>query len=242
MKKIAFITDIHLDDQFPKDVGVDSEKNWKQLLNDIRSKNIEEIIYGGDIGQASAHPYFFESLKTFRLNIVLGNHDHFQEVIPYFKPSASFDKSELYYSSEQEFFKFIFLDSSLNEISETQLAWLKNELITEKKILLFLHHPILQVNTAVDSMYPLKNRNEVKEILNQSNRGITVLCGHYHMLDECKEKNIHQFVTCASSCQIEKEAETLKMNNDFFGYRILLIHKDEVKVEVVIKNKVEEKL
>lgn len=235
MKRIAFVTDIHLDDQFPKDVGVNSEKNWTWILNDIRSKGIEEIIYGGDIGQATAHPYFFESLKTFKLDIVLGNHDHFSEVIHHFKPNQLFDKPELYYSSELELFKFIFMDSSSGEISEAQLTWLKNELITEKKILLFLHHPVLPVNTVADTMYPLQNRKTVKEILFQSKKQISIFCGHYHMVDESKEENLQQFITCASSCQIVKDAETLEMNNEFFGYRILSIYKNEIETTLIIK-------
>lgn len=233
MEKIAFITDIHLDDQFPKDVGVDAKNNWKKILNDIHSRNINAIIYGGDIGQASAHPYFFDSLKEFKLSIILGNHDHFQEVESYFKPNLTFDKDELYYSSEADGFKFIFLDSSSHEISSLQLEWLKDQLVTEKRVLLFVHHPVLPVKTVVDTMYPLKNREDVKKILLQSNKKITVVCGHYHMVDDCQEENIHQLLTCAASCQIDKNAQTLELHNDFFGYRLLLLSDSKLETELI---------
>jgi hypothetical protein len=50
-KKIAYITDIHLDEQLPIDQGVDTRKNWEIILNDVSKKGIKEIIFGGDIGE-----------------------------------------------------------------------------------------------------------------------------------------------------------------------------------------------
>ena len=60
-QKIAYITDIHLDEKFPLDTGVDTRENWKIILNDISSRGINEIIFGGDIGEKTANKWFFES-------------------------------------------------------------------------------------------------------------------------------------------------------------------------------------
>ena len=49
-KKIAYITDLHLDEDFPKEMGVDSRSNWKVILKDVSNRNIDEIVFGGDIG------------------------------------------------------------------------------------------------------------------------------------------------------------------------------------------------
>ncbi len=35
IKTIAYTSDIHLDEQYPIDLGVNSRKNWKIILNDI---------------------------------------------------------------------------------------------------------------------------------------------------------------------------------------------------------------
>lgn len=234
MLNIAVITDIHLDEAFPKEAGVDSHKNWSRILKDIQSKNIQEIIFGGDIGEHTSNNYFFESLKAFNLKIILGNHDKFAEAIKYYKPNAAFNHSELYYFTETAFHKFIFLDSSTNKISTTQLVWLKNELNTTKKIIVFIHHPVLAVNTIVDRMYPLENREQVKELLFNSQKEIMIFCGHYHMEDERTERNISQFITPASSYQIEKDAETLKTHNHFFGYRIITLHEERIESKLVL--------
>lgn len=122
----------------------------------------------------------------------------------------------MYYSTETAFHKFIFLDSSANEISTSQLVWLKNELNTTKKIIVFVHHAVLAVNSIVDRLYPLKNREQVKDILINSQKKIRIFCGHYHMEDERTEKRITQFITPASSYQIVKNAETLETRNHFF--------------------------
>src|SRR5690349_17513832 len=153
MRTIAYITDIHLNEQYPKELGVDAEKNWQLILEDVKSRNVNEIIFGGDIGEASAHNWFFRSLEEFKWRITLGNHDVFREVLKSAPAHSSVDNPELYYSDETTFLKYIFLDSSSSEISPLQLMWLEEQLKTGKKIILFLHHPILAVETAVDKLY-----------------------------------------------------------------------------------------
>ena len=74
-ERIAYITDIHLDEKFPIDLSVDSRSNLKTIINDIKVRGINKIIFGGDIGEASSNQWFFKSLSNFDLNIVLGNHD-----------------------------------------------------------------------------------------------------------------------------------------------------------------------
>jgi Icc protein len=133
MKRMAFITDIHLDEESVEEIGVDAHKNWNWILEDVRARNINEIIFGGDIGALKSNEYFFKSLALFKLRCILGNHDRFEEVIHHFKPHPAFDRVELYYAEETAFIKFIFLDSSSAEISSTQLNWLKQELLTLKK-------------------------------------------------------------------------------------------------------------
>ena len=54
-KKIAYITDIHLDEQLPIDQGVDTRKNWEIILNDVSKKGIKEIIFGGDLGEKTVN-------------------------------------------------------------------------------------------------------------------------------------------------------------------------------------------
>ncbi|MBK7884551.1 MAG: hypothetical protein IPJ81_12770 [Chitinophagaceae bacterium] len=44
-KTIAYITDIHLDEKFPMDNGVDARGNWNIILADINKRQIDEVVF-----------------------------------------------------------------------------------------------------------------------------------------------------------------------------------------------------
>ncbi|WP_405205657.1 metallophosphoesterase family protein [Aquimarina sp. LLG6339-5] len=232
--KIAYITDAHIDEEYPKDLGVNTRHNWKTILEDIDSKDIDEVIYGGDIGEKSSNSWFFESLEKYKVSISLGNHDNFSEVIKHYKNDASKDTESLFYCDENDFFKFIYLDSSKEFINDKQLMWLQTELITIKKILLFIHHPILEIPAIIDQKFYLKGREKIQTLLEQASSDITIFCGHYHMEHHCTYKNITQFITPAGSYQVEKNPEEIKVHNNNFGYRIIELTKDKMDTEVVL--------
>lgn len=226
MKYIAFITDIHLNEQFPADIGIDAQKNWERIIEELAGKGIQNIVFGGDIGDPLAHPWFFESLRPFAVNIVLGNHDRYQHVSKHYQKGE--DANELFYTLEEDRFKFIFLDTSLDRLSAIQLQWLKSELVTPKKVIIFMHHPVIAVDTPVDRLYPLENRAEVLSLLLATAKPITLFCGHYHMNHESTFENITQIITQSASYQIVREAPDVEVDATRFGYRLIDLSSDEI--------------
>lgn len=87
--------------------------------------------------------------------------------------------------------------------------------------MLFVHHPVKGINTPIDRLFPLKNREKVKLILKNSSNVVTLFCCHYHMNDEIVEDKIRQIITQAASFQIAKSADELVIDNSKFGYRII---------------------
>lgn len=238
MRRIAYLTDIHLGEQYTIDNNVDAERNWKCILDDVKKEKIMDIVFGGDIGEMTSHDLFFDSLKSFSFKITLGNHDQSKEVAKHF-PLSSTDQSELYYKDEDDFFKYLFLDSSSDCLSVNQVEWMKRELETEKKVVLFIHHPILEIDTTVDSMYPLQNRTAVKNCLMSSGKEITVFCGHYHLDDERTIGKLRQIVTPASSFQIVKSADEFVVDATEFGYRIIEFKAGKIETEIkMFKNEI----
>lgn len=231
MKRIAFITDVHLDEQFPIDNHIDARKNLDAVLSDIADRKISEVIFGGDIGEACAHGYFFKKLGHLSLNLILGNHDRFKEVKAHFIKDG--DRDELYYKSEDENYQFIFVDSSADELSHTQLQWLKTALSEKKELMLFIHHPVLEIETPVDKAYPLKNRDALKSILLQFKNQVTIFCGHYHMNDEQRFENINQYTTQSLSYQMVKHADEIEVDHLNFGYRIIELDDRIISTQVV---------
>ncbi|NAS32635.1 metallophosphoesterase [Flavobacteriaceae bacterium R38] len=233
-KRIAFITDVHLDEEYPIKQGVNARENWKLIMKDVASRGINDVVFGGDMGENSASEWFFETLKGFDLKLILGNHDTFSEASKYYKNEFQGEHKELYYAFEDDYFKHIFLDSSSGEISKTQFLWFKGELNTEKKIIVFIHHPIIPVATLVDKKYYLLERAKIKnELLDKGNEAY-VFCGHYHMIDEIVDKNVKQIISPAASYQIIKIPDEVQVTTKNFGYRIIEVDKDQLKTYPVL--------
>jgi len=220
--RIAFITDTHLGDTTPTSRGIDPEKNLDSILDHIAEKDADLLVFAGDITQPGRYPEFFSKLADIcpDQKTILGNHDDHDEVVKHFThPSAS--DTELYYSYEDVEYKFIYLDSSSAHISDTQFDWLAKEVGTDKTSVVFIHHPVLGLDTGMDHTYPLQGRQRINALLQQCQKPVTVFCGHYHMPDARQDGNITQYITPAVSFQVNKASQVIDINVDSFGYRII---------------------
>lgn len=252
-KIIAYITDAHLGQKIILDEEVggrsknmrydndaeENKNNLKLILDDVTSKGITEIIFGGDIGTKEANKWFFDTIYKFdfKLSIVLGNHDTYSEVIKYYRAGHSYHK-ELNYTREDDYFRYIYLDSSSNALSPVQFDWLKQELNSTKKIILFIHHPVLEIRNPLDKVgAALKGRDEIRNILLALQNEIIIFCGHYHMTDELTDGNIRQYSSPASSYQIRKLSEMIEIDSSTFGYRLIQIDDNQMNTEVKLFQK-----
>lgn len=128
------------------------------------------------------------ALDDIRKRGTLGNHDRFAEVSPFFNPHP--EREALYYRRGYEGFTALFLDTSEEVLSAAQMEWLKEELDAAQPVLLFMHHPVLAVDSAAERLYPLGNREEVRRLLLESGKEIHLFCGHYHTEDERREGTV----------------------------------------------------
>ena len=156
MKQIAYLTDAHIDELFPKALGVDARANWSKVLADVRERQIDELVFGGDMGETETNQWFFQSMKEFKLDVTLGNHDEYHMVMKYFSHSAYNGKDELFYAYDDVGFRRVYLDSSAETISDIQCNWFAEQLKTKLPILLFIHHAVFPVMTAIDRKHFLR--------------------------------------------------------------------------------------
>lgn len=231
-KTIAYITDIHLDESISLEHGVNPRHNLIKILEDIDARGIREVVFGGDIGEASSYRWLFDSLGKYQWRITLGNHDRYEDVRPYFTRASENLDGKLYYSEEDASFKYLFLDSSADEVSQTQFEWLREQLRTSKSLVIFIHHPILAIDTAVDKIFPLQGREQLQELLLGCNNPISVFTGHYHLTDEQTAGNVTQYVTAAGSFQLRRAAE-MQIDASTFGYRIITLSDEGLTSQVV---------
>lgn len=234
-KRIAFLTDTHLGDKTPASYGIDARKNLETVLEDIAHQNIDGLIFGGDITEPEEYQWFFSRLEQAHpdYKAVLGNHDDFKEAVKYFcHPSDG--RNELYYSEEDDYYRYIYLDSSSAGISDTQITWLKEQLNTSKPPVVFIHHPVLGLGTAMDRIYPLKNRVKINDLLQQCNHPVTIFCGHYHMEDTRTDGNVTQHTTPAVSFQVKRESQSIEIYRGSFGYRLIDITETFITTKLVL--------
>ena len=223
-KTIAFITDSHIEHQFPKDQGVDALGNWQMVLESVKAHKVDMIIIGGDIGETKIFEYFFKSLDDLNMPYysILGNHDKYEDVKPFLNNPLATNPNELFYTFDEDDFQYIFLDSSRGQVSQFQLDWLEKTLNnSDLKPLVFIHHPLLKVNTRVDIDYPLHNREAVVEVLNKFDKNIPVICGHYHTENQSINKNITQYVTPSAAFQILQNTDQVTLDISKFAYRLI---------------------
>ncbi|WP_430410396.1 metallophosphoesterase family protein [Kordia sp.] len=236
VKKIAHITDLHLDEQFPFEDKISARKRFDNILKSIKDNDINHIVCTGDIGENEGIPYFFDRLKKMDLSIALGNHDNFIKISKHYNLGADYSSKKIYRSELKNYFKFIYLDSSSGILDAKQLKWLNSELITSKPIIIFIHHPIIGLNLKVDEIGKLKNRKDLIKILEKVPNKIAVYCGHYHMESTLTHKNITQYITPAVAFQIEKNISNIEINTTISGYRIIQLENNKLSSEVKVIN------
>ncbi|NML39845.1 metallophosphoesterase [Chitinophaga sp. G-6-1-13] len=230
----AFVTDTHLDDAFTRSHQVPAREDLILLLQEIAGKGIREVVIGGDIGEPSSHSFLFDALKqhTPDYKVILGNFDKLEDVRQHYHPPGLVDGT-MCYSEDRDGFRYIFLDSSSEVLYDAQLQWLEQELKTAGKVLLFVHHPVVEIPVLVDGLQPLQGREKIKALLLKHPHAVYVFCGHLHITDQRQEQNIHQTVTPATSAQFIKEAAGLEIDLSYFGYSIITLTGDTVTTEIV---------
>ncbi|CAM1370446.1 Icc protein [Tenacibaculum sediminilitoris] len=228
LKRIAHITDSHLDEKLPKENKISTRNRLSNVLQDILKQGIKEIVCTGDIGENNSLDFFFTQCNGFNLSVTLGNHDSLRKVQKYLNYEKTKEPNKLYYSRQELHRKYIYLDSSSGQIDNSQFAWLKRELVSSTPIIIFIHHPILGLPLKVDEIGCLRNREDVLSLLSIQPYMITIFCGHYHMDSFISYKNIEQYITPAVSFQIKSSSCSIKIDSETYGYRI--IHIDNNKV------------
>ncbi|MFJ6321414.1 MULTISPECIES: metallophosphoesterase family protein [unclassified Rhizobium] len=248
---IAFLTDTHLGQRLVVNTEVaggkmryDSEPEQHEdrlrlVLDDISRRGIADIVFGGDIGTAQSVSGFFEILKGYDFNtsVILGNHDTYDDIKRYWFAGDGAVNGKLCYSYADRHLKRIFLDTSDNMLGDSQHAWLQRELDGAHSAVIFVHHPILAVHTPVDrSGAALRDRDKVRSLLSGVDCDVTIISGHYHMVDETRDANIRQFVSPAVSYQIVKQSGELHADVEAFGYRIIEIEDARIDTQAVLLN------
>jgi 3',5'-cyclic-AMP phosphodiesterase len=227
MKRIAQLTDLHLDDSMALSQGFDTRANLVHVLEDIREKGIRDVVLTGDLGESHTIGWLADQLSLFGFSshYLLGNHDNSSDysAMPDFMENNHAEGC--YYSFHDEGFLQLYLDSGRYEIGPGQFAWIKEQCsVSSEPILLFIHHPVLDCgDTPMDRFYPMNGRDILRDFLLSLQRPVHIVCGHYHTCHEQQVLNISQHVTLSTYVQLKKTGPLLVMDGREIGYRIVEI-------------------
>ncbi|PID68288.1 MAG: hypothetical protein CR968_02265 [Flavobacteriia bacterium] len=235
IRTVAFITDSHIDHPVSKEKGVNTHRNWELIAESIKAHAVDFVVFGGDIGDSKILDYFFETFENFGIPyyFILGNHDNYNKLKPYIKHSLATNSNELFYTFADTDYQYIFLDSSRAHVSQFQLNWLKDT-IEQSSLhpVIFIHHPVLKVNTRVDIDYSLQNRDDIVTLLNSFDKQFQVFCGHYHTEDYSSQQNIEQYVTPSAAFQFPQATDQILFDTSKFGYRLIRLDSNTVESNV----------
>jgi len=237
MKRIAQITDLHLDDEKSTAYGIDTRANVQKVLADVHSKKIEHVVFTGDLGEEDTIEWLYSLVQSYQMkaDYIFGNHDNpaHYETNPAF--IQAFHADGRYYSRTENGFLQLFLDSGKREIGTGQMDWLKRACLDSKlPLLIFIHHPILDCDHCMmDQEYPLSGRNSIRDFLLSLSLPVTVVCGHYHMNHEQQVENIRQIVTLSTYIQMKPYSEKLETGSKDYGYRILELENGTLQSQTI---------
>ncbi len=113
------------------------------------------------------------------------------------------------------------------------MNWLKDTI--EQSFLqpvIFIHHPLLKVNTRVDIDYSLQNRDDIVTLLNSFDKQFQVFCGHYHTEDYSSHQNIEQYVTPSAAFQFPQATDQIMFDTSKFGYRLIRLDSNTVETNI----------
>lgn len=231
--RIIQLSDLHIDDPECAVMGVDSRVRAKSLIDILPQLTISPnerhvVVLSGDLSEPSGVRWLYERLDDAGIRrediiTLMGNHDdpnHFKgfslQVAPF---ACNYDTLCL-----------LGIDTSSGTVGTDQIEWLSERLKEgEGRVFLLMHHPVLDCgDSLMDRKYPLRDRDQVKEVLVSSGREVIILCGHYHAAQKNVYENIVQYVSPAGHVQIRKVAEDFEVDSFMSGLRVVDIYEHRV--------------
>ncbi|MEI6650084.1 MAG: metallophosphoesterase [Candidatus Moraniibacteriota bacterium] len=204
--KIGFVTDIHAGNKASKEKGsgliypMHFRENMTSALDDMRNDDYI-VTLGDNLDVEKGCQKYIDELhkmtKNFDVLWTKGNHDK-DACFP------SLESRGNYYSVDVKDWRLVVLDNSswytdeerasngsqnrIGSIDAGQMAWLKDSLKTDKKILIAIHVPIWDDNG--NGNYSMRTDYlDLKKMLEDSGNVKYVLSGHYHNDDWKHEEN-----------------------------------------------------
>jgi 3',5'-cyclic-AMP phosphodiesterase len=230
--RILQLTDFHLFGAASTNLlGVNTYNSLQQVISlvtkDIAKKAPELLVLTGDISQDySAESYklaknFFCNF-AFKIATTMGNHDFLANFINFFGDPTQ-NKNKIFTLNN---WRIIILNSYWPEhiggkLAEKELEFLSNTLINSRAyhIMIFLHHPVLPINSIWLNKIITSNAQQFLEIIDQFANIKAVVCGHVHQEVSIIRSGVQYLTTPSTSLQFKPNSPAFKLDTLMPGYR-----------------------
>ena len=221
----------------------DKFDTYKRFLDTIETcnqliKTPDFYIISGDLIHDNEIFYkdFFELCNKLKKPIypMMGNHDNRKAIRNYVKNELIDENGYLNYTISAYPIEIICLDTAIDEsiegtISESSMNWLESKLLTNttKSIIIFMHHPPIEIGSVLFDHIKCNNGNEFINLISKYKNVKEVIFGHVHCFFS-KTINGIEFSSCPSaSIQYPIDAKTDKnIKLDTKGYIKLINYSD----------------
>lgn len=233
MQKIAFVTDLHIDESGILPGGRDTRKQLIEIINHLKKNEFDGIILGGDLcnqyGDTSIYNWIYELFSAQNLTIypISGNHDNSTILAKAFGLQNYLTNTALYYKIEIGQVSCLLLDTSTGSMDSAQWQWLENELAASTNVhqYIFMHHPPIICHAKhMEPKYMFKEIDRYKMMCQKfNNKTFHITTGHYHIEKTVIYKNMHVYVSPSTFVQIDPNKTTFESMHPYIGYRVLMI-------------------
>ena len=244
MQKICFITDLHIDTDDNKPMGIDTKQHFLNILEKaVQHNDYDLIILGGDLchrtGDESTYKWVYNQISNTGINflVIPGNHDTSVMLASAFHQSQHIHNDELYFTHQLEHYKALFLDSSLGSFSTQQWLWLRDQIQENgDEVLIFIHHSPIQAHSKhMEPKYMFRQTEKFEALCDMyPEKKFHVVTGHYHIERTVVKKNITVFISPSTFVQIDPNSDEFKPYTSLIGYREICINqKGSFHTEVI---------
>ncbi|MEZ4911420.1 MAG: metallophosphoesterase [Saprospiraceae bacterium] len=245
MRTWLFITDLHLTHDGSKPLGKDTFAQFDRVLGQaLKEKNIEAIIIGGDISNSKEDSDVYRLVLEMLLDteipyyVIPGNHDD-----PSLMSKSGISQFEL---NNGELFgrihapiDWIFLDTSMGEMSDIQWKWLEGQLeknVSGSQFIAMHHPPLICGSRHMEPKYQFKQIDRFEKLIDDYfNIDFYVFCGHFHLEKTIRLKNLTAFITPSTFFQIDPESIDIQEYMHLIGYRIMHFDPDQNLVNTHVR-------
>lgn len=241
---IAHLTDIHVGNAGEEPRGVPVRDNFVAVLREIQEAQPELLVVTGDIaldrGKREIYRWVDQELRKSGLSYLLlpGNHDDPDMFAGEFSISAEMVANgvpRLHRSVDLAGETVILFDTPGGTVLEEDATWLRDaiEKCAREEVLLFMHYPPVPLPIAhMERHYSLEGRQLIRRVLEETEPGVHIFCGHYHNEITLVGAGYLLFLTPSTYFQINPLEEEFSVDHQIPGWRFIDRHDGRITTGV----------